>query len=142
MSDCITDCAADLALDPEIAGLLLPKGVPLAAGARLRNGAYAETLKAIAAQGPGLLYGGALGKSFADDIRRHDGYLSLADLQAYRTNDLEVLRSSYRGFEITGPPPPCSGPLHIAQMLNILEGFDVAGAGAGSFRTFTGWPKC
>lgn len=134
LSDCITDCAADLALDPEIASLLLPKGAPLAAGARLCNGAYAETLRAIASQGPGLLYGGELGKTFADDIRRHDGYLSLADLRAYRTNDLPVLRSTYRGFEITGPPPPCSGPLHIAQMLNILEGFDVAGAGAGSLQ--------
>ncbi len=132
LSDCIADCAADLALDAEIARWLLPNGAPLAAGARLHNAAYADTLRAIASHGPKLLYGGELGKTFADDIRHHEGYLSLADLQDYRTHDLPVLRSMYRGFEITGPPPPCSGPLHIAQMLNILEGFDIAGTGFGS----------
>ena len=42
------------------------------------------------------------------------------------------LRARYRGFEITGPPPPCAGPLHIGQMLAILEGFDIAGSGFGS----------
>jgi len=42
------------------------------------------------------------------------------------------VRCDYRGFEIIGPPPPCSGPLHIGQMLRILEGFDVGALGFGS----------
>ena len=43
-----------------------------------------------------------------------------------------MLRFGYRGFEITGPPPPSAGPLHVGQMLAILEGMDVAGKGFGS----------
>ena len=142
LADCVADCAADLALDAEIARVFLPGGVPLARGARVVNGAYADTLRLIVRDGPGALYGGepgdslgsqgSLGRVLADDMRRHGAYLAQADLQAYRTNDLDVLRTHYRGFEITGPPPPCAGPLHIGQMLNILEGFDIAAMGFGS----------
>jgi gamma-glutamyltranspeptidase / glutathione hydrolase len=132
LADCVTDCAADLAQDPEIARVFLPGGQPLRAGQRVVNAAYADTLRAVVREGPASLYGGALGQALADDMQRHGAYLSLDDLRGYQTNDMAVLRSMYRGFEITGPPPPCAGPLHIAQMLNILEGMDTAGAGFGT----------
>ena len=132
LADCVADCAADLAADPEIARVFMPDGQPLQAGQRVVNAAYADTLRSIVREGPSTLYGGTLGQALADDMQRHGAYLSLDDLRGYRSNDMAVLRSSYRGFEITGPPPPCAGPLHIAQMLNILEGFDTAGAGFGT----------
>jgi len=132
LADCVADCAADLALDAEISRVFLPGGQPLQAGQRVVNGAYADTLRSIVRDGPATLYGGALGQALADDMCAQGAYLSMDDLRGYRTNDMAVLRSSYRGFEITGPPPPCAGPLHIAQMLNILEGFDTAGAGFGT----------
>ena len=132
LADCVADCAADLGADPEIARVFLPGGQPLKAGMRVVNATYADTLRLIVRDGPEALYGGALGDALADDMRRSGGHLTQADLLAYRTHDMAVLRSSYRGFEITGPPPPCAGPLHIGQMLQILEGFDIAGAGFGS----------
>jgi gamma-glutamyltranspeptidase/glutathione hydrolase len=132
LADCVADCAADLALDPEIARVFLPGGRPLALGDRVVNPACADSLRLVVQDGPGALYGGALGRQLTDDMQQHGGTLAQADLQAYRTNDMAVLRSFYRGFEITGPPPPCAGPLHIGQMLNILEGFDLAGAGFGT----------
>jgi gamma-glutamyltranspeptidase/glutathione hydrolase len=130
--DCVADCAADLALDPEISKVFMPGGAPLAAGARVRNEAYADTLRLVVREGPAALYGGALGAALAQDAARNGGYLDRADLAAYRTSEMEALRARYRGFEIVGPPPPCSGPLHIGQMLAILEGFDVAAAGFGT----------
>ncbi|HEY0185705.1 MAG TPA: gamma-glutamyltransferase, partial [Rhodopila sp.] len=57
------------------------------------------------------------------------------DLTGYRTVTREPIRGTYRGFEIIGPPPPSSGPLHIVQMLNILEGFDIGALGFGSTET-------
>ena len=129
LADCVADCAADLALDPEISRVFLPGGRPLALGDRVLNPACADSLRLVVQHGPGALYGGALGRRLTDDMQQHGGTLSLADLHAYRTQDMDVLRSFYRGFEITGPPPPCAGPLHIGQMLNILEGFDLAAAG-------------
>lgn len=129
LCECVADSAADLARDPAIAALYLPGGAPIAPGTRLSTGAYADTLRAIAAQGPGLLYGGALGQAYAAHMAQTGGYLALDDLTAYRTVTRAALRGTYRGFEITGPPPPASGPLHIIQMLNILEHDDIGGLG-------------
>ena len=61
LSTCVGDCAADLALDPDLSRLLLPGGAPVAAGARLRQPDLAASLRLIAAEGPGALYGGPLG---------------------------------------------------------------------------------
>jgi len=132
LADCVAECAADLAADPEIARVFLPGGRPLAAGARVANPAYAETLRQIAREGAAALYGGSLGQLLCDDMQRHGGHLAPEDLARYRTEQTAPLRSSYRGFEITGPPPPCAGPLHIGQMLRILEGLDPAGLGFGT----------
>jgi gamma-glutamyltranspeptidase/glutathione hydrolase len=63
------------------------------------------------------------------------GYITKADLTSYKTITREPIRGSYRGYEIIGPPPPSSGPFHIAQMLNILEGYDIKPLGFGSVET-------
>ena len=132
LHECVSDCATDLARDPEIARLYLPGGSPIAAGARLVTGDYAETLRSIAREGPSILYAGSLGRHYTDHMARSGGYLAQEDLTRYRTVTRDAIRGSYRGFEITGPPPPSSGPLHIVQMLNILEGFDIGALGFGS----------
>jgi gamma-glutamyltranspeptidase/glutathione hydrolase len=132
LRECVSDCAADLARDPEIAALYLPGGAPIAAGARLVTGDYAETLRTIAREGPAVLYDGSLGRHYVDHMAKSGGYLTHEDLTGYRTIAREALRGTYRGFEITGPPPPSSGPLHIVQMLNILEGFDIGALGFGA----------
>jgi gamma-glutamyltranspeptidase/glutathione hydrolase len=131
LHECVTDCAADLALDPEIARLYLPGGRPIAAETRLATGDYAETLRDIANEGPSLLYTGSLGRHYVDHMAESGGYISNEDLTGYRTVQRETIRGHYRGFEITGPPPPSSGPLHIIQMLNILEGYDLGALGFG-----------
>ncbi len=135
LSECVADCAEDMARDPEIAKLYLPGGMPIAAGARLTTGDYAETLRSIAKEGPGILYGGALGRHYVAHMARDGGYIAQEDLSRYRTIERDAIRGNYRGFEIVGPPPPSSGPLHICQMLNILEGFDIGGLGFGSADT-------
>ncbi len=135
LHECVSDCAADMALDPEIARLYLPGGTPIQPGTRLVTGDYAETLRSIAREGPALLHGGALGRHYTDHMAQTGGYLAMDDLTTYRTIERAALRGRYRGHEIVGPPPPSSGPLHIIQMLNILEGFDIGGLGFGSADT-------
>lgn len=132
LTNCITDKAADLALDPGLSALLLPGGQPLQPGARLVQADYAESLKLIAAEGPQALYGGRLGKALTDYMATHGGLIDQADLAAYRTETREPIRGSYRGYEIVGPPPPSSSGVHITQMLNILEGYDIGALGFGS----------
>jgi gamma-glutamyltranspeptidase/glutathione hydrolase len=82
-------------------------------------------------RGLGRRHGARCGDSEALSARRR----TRDDLIRYRTIDREALRGSYRGFDIVGPPPPSSGPLHIIQMLNILEGYDIGALGFASADT-------
>ncbi|QEL26723.1 gamma-glutamyltransferase [Bosea sp. F3-2] len=132
LSNCITDNAADLARDPSLAALLLPGGQPLQSGARLIQSDYAASLKLIAAEGPQALYGGRLGRALTDYMAANGGLIDQADLANYRIELRQPIRGSYRGYEIIGPPPPSSSGVHIAQMLNILEGYDIGALGFGS----------
>lgn len=132
LSNCIGDNAADLARDPGLAAMLLPGGTPLKPGAKLVQGAYAESLRLIAQQGPGALYDGALGTALTGYMATHGGLIGQDDLAGYRTETREPIRGSYRGYEIVGPPPPSSSGVHIAQMLNILEGYEIGALGFGS----------
>lgn len=132
LSNCITDNAADLARDPGLAAMLLAGGQPLQPGARLVQPDYANSLKLIAAEGPQALYGGRLGRALTDYMAANGGLIDQADLANYRIELREPIRGSYRGYEIIGPPPPSSSGVHIAQMLNILEGYDIGALGFGS----------
>ena len=136
LSGAIGDCAADLAADPVAAAVLLPDGAPLAVGARLAQPAYAESLALIAKEGAAALHGGALGHALVDRIAAgadgEAGWLSMADLAGYRAFMREPIVGSYRGHEIVGPPPPASAGVHVTQMLNMLEHFDIAAMGYGS----------
>ena len=126
---CIADCAADLARDPDLATLFLPGGAPLQPGAPVRRPDYAATLRTLAAQGRDALYGGALGNALA----AVPGILVTADdLRRYRVIEREPIRTPYRGWEIVAPPPPSSAGVHIAQMLNTLEPFDLRATGFGT----------
>jgi gamma-glutamyltranspeptidase / glutathione hydrolase len=135
LSECVADCAADMARNPEIARLYLPEGGPIQPGARLTMGDYAETLRDIARHGPDHLYTGRLGSHYASHMAEAGGHITQADLTGYKTITREPVRGTYRGYEIIGPPPPSSGPLHIVQMLNILEGYDLKSLGFGTTET-------
>ena len=135
LHECVSDSAGDMTRDPEIARLYLPDDKPIQPGTRLITADYADTLRSIAREGPDLLYNGALGTLYADHMAKSGGYITREDLTRYCTIDRQPLRNTYRGFDIVGPPPPASGPLHIMQMLNILEGYDIAGLGFGTADT-------
>ncbi|MBL8702656.1 MAG: gamma-glutamyltransferase [Alphaproteobacteria bacterium] len=132
LSDCVGNLARDLARDAGLTRLFLPGGARIAAGARLVQSDYGQSLREIARSGPAALYGGPLGAALVEAMKKQGGLISAADLAAYRIVDREPIRGSYRGFEILGPPPPASSGVHIAQMLNLLEGYDVAAMGFGS----------
>jgi len=132
LHDCALASAADLAGDAGLAALFLPGGSPIAAGAVLRQPDYAQTLRLIAAEGAGALYGGPLGAALAAHLAGLGGLITQDDLAAFRVIARMPIVGQYRGHEIVGPPPPASSGVHIAQMLNILEAYDVAGMGFGT----------
>ena len=122
----------DIARFPATAATWLPGGEPLQVGDLVCQGDYAQTLRLIVKEGPDALYGGALGERAVDYIQSAGGIMTMGDLTSYRTMPADVVRGNYRGFDIIGPPPPSAGGVHVIEMLNVLEGFDVAKLGFGT----------
>ncbi|HEY4169686.1 MAG TPA: gamma-glutamyltransferase [Reyranella sp.] len=135
LADCIKDAAPDLVQDPFAADRLVPDGTPLRAGEKLVQGDYGEALQLIAQDGEGALHGGPLGDLVVQCMERSGAFISKKDLTQYKVVERQPIRGQYRGWEIVGPPPPAASGVHITQMLNILEGFDVAKLGFGTIDT-------
>jgi gamma-glutamyltranspeptidase / glutathione hydrolase len=92
----------------------------------------AITLRAIASEGPKGFYEGPVAEKIAAAVRKAGGIMTTEDLKNYRAIVRTPLRGTYRGYDIVSMPPPSSGGVHLIEMLNILEGYDVAALGAGS----------
>ena len=135
LHECITDSAEEMLKDKEISAIYLPNGVPLKAGERVVQSEYAETLTYISQRGEAALYQGPLGDILVDYMKRNGGFIARKDLTNYKTVERQPIRADYRGWQIMGPPPPAASGVHIAQMLNILEGYDIAKLGFGSAAT-------
>ncbi|MDQ4123742.1 MAG: gamma-glutamyltransferase [Acidobacteriota bacterium] len=101
-------------------------------GDRLIQTDLAATLTRIQRLGAKGFYEGETARLIAEDMRRHNGLMTLADLKNYRAKEREPLRGNYRGYEIISMPPPSSGGIAMLSMLNILEGYNVRQAGWSS----------
>ena len=92
----------------------------------------AATLERIQSDGKDGFYRGETARMIADHMADNDGIITLEDLDKYEAKEREPIRGSYRGYEIVSMPPPSSGGVALVQMLNILEGFDLAEVGHNS----------
>src|SRR3981081_2999025 len=126
LHECTVDGAREMRKDKAISAIYLPNGTPLNAGDRVVQAEYAETLTHISRHGEAALYHGPLGDILVDYMKTHGGLVSREKLAAYRTVERSPVRADYRRWEILGPPPPAASGVHIAQMLNILESYDIA----------------
>jgi gamma-glutamyltranspeptidase/glutathione hydrolase len=132
LADSLPVAAAKLARFPSTASILLKDGgKPLEAGDRLIQSDLADTLKAIASQGPRAFYEGTTAKLIADAVRRAGGIMTVGDMANYKALERPVVRGTYRGRTIVSMPPPSSGGVHLIEMLNILEGYDLRHLGRG-----------
>jgi len=105
-------------------------GMPLHEGDMLVQGDLADTLQAIADQGPSGFYDGAVADKLVDGIHSAGGIITRNDLKSYRAQWRDPVRGTYRGYDIVSMPLPSSGGTVLIETLNILEGFDLSHMGA------------
>src|SRR3989440_7135878 len=85
----------------------------------------AATFLRLQRHGPNEFYEGQTARLIVDDLKRHNGLMTLEDLRGYVAKERATLRGNYRGYEIISMPPPSSGGAVLLEMLNILEGYDL-----------------
>ncbi len=110
---------------PASAALFLPDGKVPEAGWTMKNPDLAATLERIAAEGNDGFYRGEFAKRLVEGVRAAGGNWTLADLAGYTAKEREPLVLDYRGWRIVTAPPPSSGGVALAEMLNILSGYEL-----------------
>ena len=111
---------------PDSARIFLgPDGNAWPIGHSLKQPDLARSYRKIARHTADWFYSGPFALKTEEWMLANGGLISRADLAAYKARRREPVRSTYRSFEIVGFPPPSSGGVHVAQILNILETFDL-----------------
>jgi gamma-glutamyltranspeptidase/glutathione hydrolase len=115
----------DLQRWPASVAKYLPNGKPPAEGVIWRDPDQARSWELIAAHGDDGFYHGETAQKLVDAVRAAGGNWTLADLANYRAKERTPITVNYRGYRIVTAPPPSSGGVAIAEILNILSGFDL-----------------
>ena len=100
-------------------------GKPLTAGATLIQRDLAKTLRELSVDGPSAFYEGRFAELTAQWMAANGGLIDLTDLRNYRVRERDPVSSNFRGHQIFGFPPPSSGGVHVAQILNYVEQFEL-----------------
>ena len=120
-----------LTQDPSAAATFLPGGRAPSTGDVFKNPRLAATLETIARGGRDAFYRGPIARAIAADMKTRNGLLAETDLAAHRSDWLDPMSTTYRGYQVLELPPNTQGVVAL-EMLNILEGFDVKALGHNS----------
>ncbi|MBL8298177.1 MAG: gamma-glutamyltransferase [Rhodanobacteraceae bacterium] len=115
-----------IARDPGASALFLPNGELPKQGWVLKNPDLARTLEQIAAHGHRGFYSGEFAEKLVAGVVKAGGNWTREDLARYAVREREPIVFRYRGHQVVTAPPPSSGGIALAEMLNILEGYDLA----------------
>lgn len=107
------------------AALLKPDGSPYREGEILRQADLARSYRKIAEFGTSWFYQGEFARTVGEWMSANGGILTAKDFADYQSVEREPVITTYRDHQIIGFPPPSSGGVHVAQILNILECFNL-----------------
>lgn len=113
------------------ADVFMPNGKAPSKGEIFRNPYLANTYELIALKGRDEFYKGSIAKAIDEYMKRNGGFLSYEDLATHKSEWVEPVSSSYRGYDVWELPPNGQG-IATLQILNILEQFDIKSMGFGS----------
>jgi gamma-glutamyltranspeptidase/glutathione hydrolase len=133
-ADMLREGTEDFRKDAPTAAIFLDRGQPFAAGQKLVQADLARTLRNVSARGSDGFYKGETAAALVAASKAGGGIITQADLDGYKVREMPPLECDYRGFHIVSAPPPSSGGVVLCEMLNILEGYPLAGYGWGSAR--------
>ncbi|MDU3936370.1 MAG: gamma-glutamyltransferase [Serratia liquefaciens] len=132
-TDILDTTVARFKQDPESAKIFLrADGTPLQPGDRLVQSDLANTLTAIAKEGPDAFYKGKIPQAVEAAAKQGGGILTAADFANYKVTETPPITCSYRGYKFVSAPPPSSGGVTLCEILNVVEGYDLKSMGFNS----------
>lgn len=132
LASSIAKSAEKIMNDPGLQQVFAPNGRLLQAGDKCSNLELAQSLEAVAEQGPQAFYNGTVGEKFVKDVRDAGGILTMEDLKNYKVDIMDALAANVTGYTIYGMPPPSSGTLGMSLVLNILNSYGSSKAAEGN----------
>jgi gamma-glutamyltranspeptidase/glutathione hydrolase len=123
--------ARSLSKYPNVADVYMPGGKAPAKGEIFKNPYLASTLEKIGEEGRDAFYKGEIARIIDAFMKEQGGFLSYEDLASHSSEWVEPVSANYRGYDIWELPPNGQG-IAALQILNILEGYDIAAMGFGS----------
>jgi gamma-glutamyltranspeptidase/glutathione hydrolase len=123
--------ARSLSRFPNVKEVYMPGGKAPIKGEIFKNPFLASTLEALAEGGRDAFYKGEIAQTIDAFMKEQGGFLSYEDLASHTSEWVEPVSSNYRGYDVWELPPNGQG-IAALQILNILEGFDIASMGFGS----------
>ena len=116
---------------PNIKEVYMKNGRAPAKGEIFRNPLLANTLEKIVKGGRNEFYRGTIARAIDAFMKKQGGFLTYDDLARHHSEWVEPVSTTYRGYEVWELPPNGQG-IAALQILNILEGYDIASMGFGS----------
>ena len=104
-------------------------------GDRWRQPELAATLERIITDGKAGFYQGRTAELIAAEMQRGEGLITLEDLANYRAKWREPIKQQYKQYTIYSMPPPSSGGVALAQLLQLVEPYPLADYGYHSARS-------
>lgn len=104
-------------------------------GEILKQPELAHSLSLIAKHGSKGFYEGETAKKIVNAVQDAGGIMTLNDLKHYNAVEREPVTGDYRGYQVVSMPPPSSGGIHIIEMLNMLENFEIGKLGHNTAST-------
>ncbi|MGD1090657.1 MAG: gamma-glutamyltransferase [Bryobacteraceae bacterium] len=124
-----------LAQDPESKRIFQRNGQFFDMGDRITQPELARVLERIAKNGAKGFYEGETAQKLTDEMAKHGGLITMADLKNYAAAERQPITGKYRNYEIITSPPPSSGGVGVLQILGMLEGTGYEKTGWGSAAT-------
>jgi gamma-glutamyltranspeptidase/glutathione hydrolase len=113
------------------AEVYMPGGKAPVKGEMFRNPRLADTYERLGKEGRDVFYSGDMARAIADYMKENEGFLSYEDMASHTSEWIDPVSTNYRGYDVWELPPNGQG-IAALQILNVLEGYDIAAMGFGS----------
>lgn len=141
LAEIIADNYEKLDKFPATSAIYLKEGLPYEVGDVIKNPDLAKTLEKISKEGKKGFYEGEIAQKIEEEIGKQGGIITQNDLKNYKVKERKPVIGNYRGYTIISTPPASSGGVHVIELLNMMENYDLKAIGDNTSKAWHLWSE-